>query len=183
MTVSTSKNEGETRSIGHLTISLHTALEQAGVSSAKEGDGQRRTLYRSGDGKRIGSFTAAEAWQWLREQGDDYKLGYRHGSDSEPPNSGGVSDREAYFDGYARGSEVRDERLASGKGYIVRPEWMTDAQVEAIWNLYKRSPDGSRDRWEFSTRVQESGVGSDRYAGISWCGMFVGIEADGYTHT
>jgi hypothetical protein len=33
------------------------------------------------------------------------------------------------------------------------------------------------------TRVEDHGFGSDRYAGITWCGMFVGIEADGYTHT
>jgi hypothetical protein len=28
-----------------------------------------------------------------------------------------------------------------------------------------------------------SGIGSDRYAGIRWCHMFVGIEPDGYTHS
>jgi len=91
--------------------------------------------------------------------------------------------REAYFSGYIKGSETRDERMAGGKGHVIIPEWMTEAQVESVNTLYKRSPDGSPDRYEFFTRIVESGIGSDRYAGITWCGMFVGIEADGYTHT
>jgi hypothetical protein len=63
------------------------------------------------------------------------------------------------------------------------PEWMTPAQVEAIHKLYGRSADGSRSRQEFFTRVYEAGIGSDRYAGINWCKMFMGIEPDGYTHS
>jgi hypothetical protein len=114
---------------------------------------------------------------------EDYATGYRHGSDSEMPDTRGVSNREAYFEGYSAGSQDRDERLVRGEPHIVIPEWMTPKQVEAINVLYKRSPDGSRNRHEFFTRVQESGIGSDRYAGINWCGMFVGIEPDGYTHT
>ena len=119
----------------------------------------------------------------MNEQ-EDYALGYRHGSDSDTPDTRGVWNREAYFNGYAKGSEDRDKRLADGKGlHITVPEWMTQAQVEAVNKLYRRSPDGSRDRYEFFNRLQESGIGSDRYAGINWCGMFVGIEPDGYTHT
>lgn len=67
--------------------------------------------------------------------------------------------------------------------HIVPPAWLTPAQVEAVNKLYGRSPDGSSNRNEFFTRVQESGIGSDRYAGINWCGMFIGIEVDGYTHS
>lgn len=113
----------------------------------------------------------------------DYALGYRHGSDSDMPDTRGVWNREAYFNGYAKGSEDRDRRLGRGEPHIVIPEWMTPQQVEAIGRLYKRSPDGSRNRCEFFHRVQESGIGSDRYAGITWCGMFLGIERDGYTHS
>jgi hypothetical protein len=113
----------------------------------------------------------------------DYSTGYRHGSDSEQPNTRGVFNREAYFDGYVAGSEDRDKRLAEGEGHVVIPGWMTPAQVEAINKLYRRSHDGSKDRREFFTRIQECGIGSDRFAGIKWCGMFVGIEPDGYTHT
>ena len=117
------------------------------------------------------------------EHNEDYQLGYRHGSDSEQPSGLFHHDYKAYIEGYAQGSIDRDERCASGKGHIARQEWMTDAQVEAIRKLYKRSPDGARDCYEFFTRVTHSGVGSDRYAGINWNGMFVGIETDGYTHT
>jgi hypothetical protein len=60
---------------------------------------------------------------------------------------------------------------------------MTQAQVEAVNKLYRRSPDGSRDRHEFFTCTQNCGIGSDRYAGINWCGVFIGIGPDGYTHT
>jgi hypothetical protein len=113
----------------------------------------------------------------------DYATGYRHGSDSEQPNTFGVSNREAYFNGYVAGSQDRDTRLALGEGHVTIPEWMTPAQVEAVNKLYRRSHDGAKDRREFFTRVQDCGIGSDRYAAINWCNMFVGIEPDGYTHT
>jgi hypothetical protein len=119
-----------------------------------------------------------------KEQSDkDRATGYRHGSDSEQPNTQGVWDREAYFDGYVAGSQDRDARLERGEPHIVIPEWMTPKQVEAVNKLYRRSPDGARNRHEFFTRVQECGIGSDRYAGLNWGSMFVGIEPDGYTHT
>jgi hypothetical protein len=60
---------------------------------------------------------------------------------------------------------------------------MTPAQVEAVNKLYRRNPDGSRDRKEFFTRVQEYGIGLDRFATIRWCGKLVRIEQDGYMHT
>ena len=63
------------------------------------------------------------------------------------------------------------------------PEWMTPQQVEAIGKLHNRSADGSPNRHEFFSRVQECGIGSNRYAGITWCGMFVAVEADGFIHT
>jgi hypothetical protein len=67
--------------------------------------------------------------------------------------------------------------------HIVVPEWMTSQQVEAIGKLFDRNSDGSPDRHAFFARVQRCGVCSDQYAGIHWCGIFVGIEKDGYTHS
>jgi hypothetical protein len=119
----------------------------------------------------------------MAEQSSDYAQGFRHGSDSEMPNTRSVSDREAYFEGYAAGTQDRDERLAKGEGHVARPDWMTQAQYDAVNKLYQRSADGAKDRREFFTRIQEYGIGSDRYAGLNWGSMFVGIEPDGYTHT
>jgi hypothetical protein len=113
----------------------------------------------------------------------DYQLGYRHGCDSDMPNTRGVFDREAYFTGYAAGSQERDEWLVRGEAHVPIPEWMTPAQVEAINKLYWRSADGARNRRDFFTRVAQCGFGSDQYAGLHWGDMFVGIEPDGYTHT
>ena len=64
--------------------------------------------------------------------------------------------------------------------HVVIPAWMTPQQVEAIATLYRRSADGSANQAAFFHRVQ-SHVGG--YCGLTWCGMFVGIEPDGYRHT
>ena len=73
--------------------------------------------------------------------------------------------------------EARDCREV--EPHIVVPEWMTPEQVAAICELYKRSPDGSPNKVHFFHRVQQY----HDYCGIPWCGMFVGIEKDGYTHS
>lgn len=67
--------------------------------------------------------------------------------------------------------------------HIVIPEWMTSKQVESINKLFARNPDGSNSRHAFFQRVERYGIGSDRYVGLKWCGMFIGIEEDGYTHS
>ena len=121
----------------------------------------------------------AERMQIVRSPNEDYASGYRHASDCEPPNTSSVWNREAYFDGYVAGMQARNERMAGLNGHLIIPEWMTQAQVEAVNKVYQRSPDGSRDRHEFFTRVQECGIGSDRFAAIKWCGRFVCIEQDG----
>jgi len=46
---------------------LHEAIKARGWTSRKENDVQRRTIY-DGKGECLGSFTAAEAWEFLREQ-------------------------------------------------------------------------------------------------------------------
>jgi hypothetical protein len=63
--------------------------------------------------------------------------------------------------------------------HIVIPEWMTPQQVESINKLFDRSPDGASDRHAFFDRVRSYG----NHCGLTWCGMFVGIEKDGYAHT
>jgi hypothetical protein len=47
--------------------SLHDALADHGFTSKKENDDQRRSVYDS-NGVKVGSFTAAEAWDWLARQ-------------------------------------------------------------------------------------------------------------------
>jgi|HubBroStandDraft_3_1064219.scaffolds.fasta_scaffold87594_1 hypothetical protein len=64
--------------------------------------------------------------------------------------------------------------------HVVVPDWMTPEQVESINKLFGRNPDGAKSRAEFFHRVQPYMGG---YCGLSWCGMFVGIEKDGYSHT
>jgi hypothetical protein len=59
---------------------------------------------------------------------------------------------------------------------------MTDA-VRSHNRLYRRSADGAKDRRDFFSRIQQHGFGSDNYAGLTWCGMFVGIEPDSHAHT
>lgn len=63
-----------------------------------------------------------------------------------------------------------------------RRKRLTRDQVDAVYRLWERSPDGARSYLEFRRRVNEP-YGIRDYAYIEWCNMYVGIEADGYTHT
>jgi hypothetical protein len=63
--------------------------------------------------------------------------------------------------------------------HIVIPEWMTPEQVASINRKFDRNPDGSNTRNEFFGRV----ANYRDFCGLSWCGMFLGIEKDGYTHS
>lgn len=66
------------------------------------------------------------------------------------------------------------------EGAFVIPEWMTSEQEQSVRKLYARNADGSSTLLDFFGRVHPC-VGG--YCGIQWCGMFVGIEKDGYSHT
>ena len=59
---------------------------------------------------------------------------------------------------------------------------MNDKQLEAIHNLYARDRDGCKTIDEFKARCHPV-IGYDDTFMIDWCGMFLGIEPDGYTHT
>jgi hypothetical protein len=56
---------------------------------------------------------------------------------------------------------------------------MTKEQQRAILKLFNRSSDGAASYLQFRRRFTDF----RDYAGGQWCGMFIGIERDGYTHT
>ena len=56
---------------------------------------------------------------------------------------------------------------------------LTKAQQVAIYRKYQQSPDGARSYLEFRRRVKQ---GYDCLM-LNWCGMWLGIETDGYTHS
>jgi hypothetical protein len=60
---------------------------------------------------------------------------------------------------------------------------VTRLQRESLYRLYTRNNDGSNSYLSFRRRATLCGVTNDMYLGIQWCGMFVGIETDGYSHT
>jgi len=60
---------------------------------------------------------------------------------------------------------------------------LTRAQRKAVYGLYLRNADGARCYREFRRRVKAM-IGSPGCVCVpSWCGMYVGIEPHGYTHT
>jgi hypothetical protein len=60
---------------------------------------------------------------------------------------------------------------------------ITRAQIESLYRLYSRNNDGSNSYLAFRRRARLTGITGDMYLGIDWCGMFVGIESDGHSHT
>lgn len=60
------------------------------------------------------------------------------------------------------------------------PMVITRAQWEAIKRKYTQNPDSATFQ-EFCDRVVV-GFGGD-YIMLPWCGMWLGIEKDGYTHS
>tara|TARA_R100000656_G_scaffold114300_1_gene86683 strand:- start:171 stop:389 length:219 start_codon:yes stop_codon:yes gene_type:complete len=60
---------------------------------------------------------------------------------------------------------------------------LSKSQQHAVKKLYDRLEDND-DRESFLAfrRRVMHGIGGD-YVGVPWCGMYVGIELDGHTHT
>lgn len=56
---------------------------------------------------------------------------------------------------------------------------LTKPQRAAVARKYQHNPDGAANYREFRRRVRPS-LG---YIMLPWCGMYVGIEPDGYSHT
>ena len=70
-------------------------------------------------------------------------------------------------------------RIGFSEPHTVISEWLNSAQVEAINRVFARNPDGAENRPAFFARVENYGD----YVGFEWCGMFLGVEKDGYTHS
>jgi len=59
---------------------------------------------------------------------------------------------------------------------------LNKAQQKALLHLYRENPNGSQSYWHFRHRVFPM-FGEPNVATIRYCGMVVGIEEDGYTHS
>jgi hypothetical protein len=58
---------------------------------------------------------------------------------------------------------------------------MNANQLFAIERKYQQSPDGAENFEEFLARASEPMNGG--VIALRWCGMWLGIEEDGYTHS
>jgi hypothetical protein len=56
---------------------------------------------------------------------------------------------------------------------------VTEAQFKALQRKFEQDPNGSPNFAEFRARARYCGD----YIMIHWCGMWLGIEPDGYTHS
>jgi hypothetical protein len=59
------------------------------------------------------------------------------------------------------------------------PFWINEAQFNALNRKFLQSPDGAPNFHAFRSRARSCGD----YIVIHWCGMWLGIERDGYTHS
>ena len=59
---------------------------------------------------------------------------------------------------------------------------LNKAQQQAVYRLYQGNPDGSPSYWHFRHRVFPLLL-EPTCAMIRYCGMYVGIEPDGYVHS
>ncbi len=65
---------------------------------------------------------------------------------------------------------------------MMTPDQLTAAQNEAVQTKFDQNPDGCETIADLYDRlVPESPYGAVLIS--KWCGMVVGIEKDGYTHT
>ncbi len=60
---------------------------------------------------------------------------------------------------------------------------ITREQYQALRRKYERDPNGADDFESFKNQAVPGGIGSDKYILLHWCGMWLGIELDGYTHS
>ena len=60
----------------------------------------------------------------------------------------------------------------------------TRQQRESLYRLYTRNSNGSESYLAFRRRARLFGFSQgDTVLGIQWCGMFIGIEKDGHSHS
>ena len=60
--------------------------------------------------------------------------------------------------------------------------WITEAQFNSLLRTFLHNQDGSPNWISFRRRCRQ-GVGLDGAIMIHWCGMWLGIEPDGYAHS
>ena len=58
---------------------------------------------------------------------------------------------------------------------------MNRQQLEALYRVFCRDPDGSQSFLAFRRRAMRATF--DNSYMIRWCDMWLGIEPDGYTHS
>jgi hypothetical protein len=63
------------------------------------------------------------------------------------------------------------------------PDQLTPAQNEAVQAKFDQNPDGCETIAELYDRIQPELMSNGAVLINQWCGMVVGIETDGYTHT
>ena len=59
--------------------------------------------------------------------------------------------------------------------------YLNKAQRLAIKRKFDQNSDGAKTYREFRSRVSPSF--QNEYVMLNWCGMWLGIERDGYTHS
>ena len=59
----------------------------------------------------------------------------------------------------------------------------TQAQLDAVRRKYDQSPDGADSFESFIARTTGPISFMDNVVSLPWCGMWLGIETDGYTHS
>lgn len=57
---------------------------------------------------------------------------------------------------------------------------LTRAQRQSLYRKFSQNPDGAETYREFRRRVHGS---FDDAVMLPWCGMWLGIETDGHTHS
>jgi len=59
---------------------------------------------------------------------------------------------------------------------------LTRKQRESIFGRYLLDPDGARSYLQFRRRVVPA-IGGDYVMLLPWCGMWLGVETNGYSHS
>lgn len=62
------------------------------------------------------------------------------------------------------------------------PWEITEAQYDSLLRKWRQNPDGTFSIQEFTAKVVPE-FGSHGCIMVPWCGMWLGIEKDGHTHS
>ncbi len=81
------------------------------------------------------------------------------------------------------GTREQDELTVVNPDPCIGRFEITADQLRALRLKYQQNPDDAASFAQFKGRARPAGTGSDRYVMLPWCGMWLGIEPDGYTHS